>query len=328
LTSSQAGRDLLLSLSAGLLFFAAAAPTAKAQESTAVKPQSSPMAELDELAALSAASAINDAGPEGIMPAARGFNASVGTSSQHDSSNGWSSILTPNAAYRFNKHISVEAGVPIYTYINIYFDYGTAAKPDYNYALQGGVFGDTALSFEADARAFSTDYSGTVSLGLPSGNTDYGLGAGQVTYNINNHFEKAGIFTPDIELGFGDTSALVEQRVLKSYVAVGPMAHFQAGGSVGLPFNASFEANAYEELPTAKNLVYSSTGKGKKKVTTATNEDPSEDNGFIASLDVPLAPHVTLSGFYSRSLRDHDDVGGFSFTFLLKAPPRPAEWPR
>ena len=71
--------------------------------------------------------------------------------------------------------------------------------------------------------------------------------------------------------------------------------------------------------------MYSTTIKGKKKVTTATNTDPGEDNGFITSLDIPLSPHVTLSGFYSRSLRDHDDVGGFSFTFLLRAPPRLTE---
>ena len=114
----------------------------------------------------------------------------------------------------------------------------------------------------------------------------------------------------------------MDQRVLKSYVAVGPLAHFQAGTSVDLPFNASFEADAYEELPLAKDLVYSTTGKGKKKVTTATNEDPGEDNGFITSLDIPLSQHVTLSGFYSRSLRDHDDVAGFSLTLLAKAPPR------
>ena len=50
----------------------------------------------------------------------------------------------------------------------------------------------------------------------------------------------------------------------------------------------SFEADAYEELPLAKDLVYSTTGKGKKKVTTSTNEDPAEDNGFITSLDIPL----------------------------------------
>ena len=46
---------------------------------------------------------------------------------------------------------------------------------------------------------------------------------------------------------------------------MGPLAHFQAGASIYLPWNCTFEADAYEELPLAKNLVYSTTGKGKKK---------------------------------------------------------------
>jgi hypothetical protein len=275
------------------------------------------------LGGTSAGATTNDSGPTGIIPVARGFNASLGTSSQHDSSNGWSSVLNPNVAYRLNKYFSVDAGAPWYMYINIDADVGTKAKPLYQYSPKKSVFGDTSLSFHADATALTVDYNATVAMGLPSGNTDYGLGAGQVTYNINNHFERSlGIFTPDLELGFGDTSALVNQRVLKDYIAVGPLAHFQAGTSVDLPLRMSFEADAYEELPLAKDLVYSTTGKGKKKVTTSTNLDPAEDNGFTTSLDIPLSRHVTMSGFYSRSLRDHDDVGGFSFTFLLKAPPR------
>jgi hypothetical protein len=291
----------------------------------AVEGQAVPAGQLaDDLAVLSAADSINDSGPAGIVPATRGFNASFGTSQQHDSTNGWSWILNPNAAYRLNKYISVDAGTPIYIYVNVEDNVGSAAKPVYEQSIRHGAFGDTSLSFEGDLSALTVEYNGTLTLGLPSGNTDYGLGAGQVTYNFNNHFEKGlGIFTPDIELGFGDTSNLVEQRVLKSYVAVGPMAHFQAGTSVSLPRNMNFEADAYEELPTAKNLVYSTTGKGKKKVTTSTNEDPSEDNGFITSLDIPITPHLTLSGFYNRSLRDRVDVAGFSFTFLLKAPPQP-----
>ena len=56
--------------------------------------------DLDELGGLSAAAMTNDSGPAGIIPATKGFNASLGTSSQHDSSNGWSSLLTPNVAYR------------------------------------------------------------------------------------------------------------------------------------------------------------------------------------------------------------------------------------
>jgi hypothetical protein len=273
----------------------------------------------NDLAILDATASINDSGPDGIVPARRGFNASIGTSQQHDSSNGWSWILNSNAAYRFNKYLSVDAGLPIYIYIGIDGNVGTTAKPLYAQSIRHGAFGDTSLSFEGDLSALTVDYGGTFTLGLPSGNTDYGLGAGRVTYNFNNHFEKElGIFTPDIEVGIGDTTNLVEQRVLKSYVAVGPMAHFQAGTSVSLPKNMTFEANAYEELPLATNIVYSTTGKGKKKVTTATNQDPSEDNGFITALDIPVTPHMTMSGFYTRSLRDHDDVAGFSFTFLLK----------
>ena len=310
----QAGRGLLF-LSAMLFLFAVPI--------RALHAQAAPAAEMDELAAISAAAAPNDSGPEGIIPATKGFNASLGSSSQHDSTNGWSSILNPNVAYRFNKYFSVDAGTPIYLYINIDANVGTKAKPVFKYSPKRGAFGDTALSFEGDLSAFTVDYNGTFTLGLPSGNTDYGLGAGQVTYNINNHFEKGvGLFTPDIELGYGDTSNLVEQRILKSYVAVGPLAHFQAGTAVDLPFNVSFEADAYEELPLAKDLVYSTTGKGKKKVTTSTNLDPAEDNGFIASLDIPIARHLTMSGFYQRSLRDHDDVAGFSFTLLMRAPPR------
>lgn len=313
---SQAARGLLLSSSLCLLFLGVLVSRSHAQ--------ATPDSATDELGGITAAATTNDAGPAGIVPYVRGFNASLGTSSQHDSSNGWSSVLTPNVAYRFNKYFSADASVPWYMYINIDADVGTKAKPAYAYTPKKSVFGDTTLSAYADATAFTIGYNATVTMGLPSGNTAYGLGAGQVTFNINNHLEKAlGIFTPDIELGYGDSSVLVNQRVLKSYVAVGPLAHFQAGTSVDLPFNISFEADAYEELPLAKDIVYSTTGKGKKKVRTATNLDPAEDNGFITSLDIPLSRHVTMSGYYDRSLIDHDDVAGFSFTFLLRAAPRP-----
>jgi hypothetical protein len=337
---SRASRNLPSLLSAGLFFSAAlvlvaapvpsgraqAAQTHVTQASQANQAQTGQTSDLDELGGLSAAAMTNDSGPAGIIPVAKGFNASLGTTSQHDSSSGWSSLLTPNVAYRLDRFFSLDAGIPVYMYINIDDNVGTKAKPVYLYKTKNNVFGDTSLSFHGDASFLTIDYNGTVSMGLPSGNTDYGLGAGQVTYNINNHFEKnLGLFTPDIEFGFGDTSTLVNQRVVKSYVAVGPMAHFQAGTAVDLPWRMSFAADAYEELPLDKNLVYSTTGSGKKKVTTATNTDPAEDNGFITALDIPLSRHITMSGFYSRSLRDREDTAGFSFTFLLRPPPRPRE---
>ena len=36
------------------------------------------------------------------------------------------------------------------------------------------------------------------------------------------------------------------------------------------------------------------------------------------ALDIPLNRHITLSGFYNRSLRNKIDTAGFSLTFLLR----------
>ena len=276
---------------------------------------------MDLLSGIAAAAASNDMGPAGIIPVMRGFNFALVTSSQHDSSGGWSSLIMPNLAYRFNQHFSVNAGAPVYTYIKIYENVGTAAKPVYRYVPEDGAWGDTWLSLQVDVLKRSVYYSSTISMGMPSGNTKLGLGAGQTTYDINNHFEKSvRMFTPELELGVGNTSSLVDQRIRKDYVSVGAMAHFRTGIAAELPWNMSFEANAYEQLPLSKDLIYSTTGSGKKKKTTVTNVGPAEDNGFLTSLDISLSPHATISGFYSRSLRNRDDVAGFSFTFLLRSP--------
>jgi len=107
LTISRASHGLLVC--AGLLCFAISGGRLRAQ--------ATPAGDVDAL--LDEAAAINDSGPEGIIPATHGFNASLGTTSQHDSTNGWSSILNPNLAYRFNKYFSVDASVPLFTYINV-----------------------------------------------------------------------------------------------------------------------------------------------------------------------------------------------------------------
>jgi outer membrane protein W len=267
-------------------------------------------------------STANGAGPAGIIPYTKGFNLSLGTSSQHDSSDGWSSVLTPGAAYRLNRYFSANVSIPIYAYINVEVTGGTKLKPTYNLATKHGVLGDTTVAAHLDLYTI-VDYNASVSLGLPSGNSNYGLGAGQPTFDINNHFEKSfGIFSPDIEVGFGDSASLVNRRILKGYTTVGYNAHFQAGLSMELPHNINFSADAYEQMPISTSTIHSTTTRGKKKVTTNTSVSGGEDNGFLTSLDIPVNRHVTLSGFYNRSLRGHDDVAGFSFTFLLKAAPR------
>jgi hypothetical protein len=270
----------------------------------------------------SAAATTNDAGPTGIIPFTHSLNASLGATSQRDSGSGWASILTPGIAYRFNPFLSLNASVPVYGYINVEANTGTKAKPVYTPTTKHGVLGDASLAAQFDAHLSLLDYNSTLSMGLPSGNTAYGLGAGTVTGDFNNHVEKSiGIFSPDIEFGLGTSSGLIGTRVRKSYTATGTLAHFQAGTSIDLPLDMSLEADGYEQLPLNASTIYSITGIGRKKDNKTTTSS-AEDNGLTVSLDAPLNGHMTLSGFYNRSFRTGDNVVGFSATFLLKVPPK------
>jgi hypothetical protein len=268
-----------------------------------------------------------DVGPAGIIPLTKGFNASLATTSQHDSADGWSSLLSPDVAYRFNDHFSLNLDVPVYLYINVVTTtkkktaQGTTATVS-GLATRHLLMGDTTLTGGFDAHPRWFDYNLTGTLGLPTGDDADGLGAGQATYAFINHFEHplGDIFTPDIELGVDDNPNLTNSRVRKSYEVVGPSAHFQAGVDVSLPWKMEFETDAYEELPIGTQTVTSTTTKGKKgkQVTTTTQESVGEDNGFTNALDIPLNRHITLSGFYNRSLRNKIDTAGFSLTFLLR----------
>ncbi|MHB1701567.1 MAG: hypothetical protein ACYCSN_15855 [Acidobacteriaceae bacterium] len=259
--------------------------------------------------------------PSKLIRFGQNLDASLTSMVEHDSSNGWSSIQTPCVSYRIDRHFNLDASVAIYTYINVDETHGTFAAPFYVLASHTGAPGDTVLALQFSAAPNAFDLTTTASLGLPSGESSYGLGAGRPTYDFNNQAQKSfGIVAPDIEVGLGDSNRLVSERVHKSYTTVGPLAHFQAGSSIQLPYQISFESDAYEELPLSSATLYSSTRRGKKKVTTTKNASLAEDNGFISTLYVPLNSHLLLSGVYNRSLRGATDIVEMSITFLLKAP--------
>jgi hypothetical protein len=266
-----------------------------------------------------------DWGPAGIIPVRKGPNLAFTTTSQHDSSNGWSSVDFPYFAWRFSRHLSADMSVPIYGHIDVVITGGTTAKPTYTKAAKRFVLGDMNINGHYEIEGKFLSYLLTGTLGLPTGDQKFGLGSGQVTYDFSNHIEKNfNFFAPNIEAGIGDSSGTIGTRVQKNYTTVGHLAHFQAGATFYLPFRMAFESDAYENLPLSTQILYSTTTQGKKKVTTATNVGLAEDNGFTNSLDIPLNPHVTLSGTYNRSLRSHIDTVGFSLTFLLKTQPSEA----
>ena len=259
----------------------------------------------------------------GVIPYTKGLNAALTVTSQHDSASGWSNIIIPNVAYRYNSHFSAEISTPLYTYFQANTNVGTTAAPKFALKEQGPLWGDTTLSFHYDVAAHNFMlYSSTVAFGFATGDSKYGLSAAQTTYDFNNRFELNIPFSPYVELGVGDASSLVNQRLLRDIITVGPLAHFQLGTTIDLPLNLSFTAGAFEQLPIGDQKLYDTVIRNKRTVTTIVGRGVAEDNGFISSLDIPLDRHVTLTGFYTRSLRQHDDTAGFAFTFLLRPLPK------
>jgi len=308
------------------VFFCATPPALFAQ--TAVPaPTSTTGATTAAPVATSADGAVNGAA---ASPIVKGFNFAISDSSQHSSGSGWTNTLGPDISFRYNKALSGDFSIPYYTYLQTTLAGGTVLHPTVTPYTANNVIGDAAASLHLDVPANQFDYNLTVSGGFPIGNTTYGLSAQEYTYNVNNHVEGSiGPFTPEIELGIGDSSNLMQHRVLRTELIVGELAHFQAGTSVDLPFGMSFSFDAYEDMPleNLNNYKHVVVGKRKIKETILGGSGPSEDNGLENELDIPLSPHWTLSGTYTRDLRAKEDIAGFGISYILRVPKKAAPAP-
>lgn len=270
------------------------------------------------------------AGPPLSQPAARvpensegtslhGFNAGITFAGIHDSVVGWSTLATPAIGYNFNEVFSIDATLPIYMY-RLAESRSARPRPTQLLVNQRGELGDFVLNLHAQFQPRFAEYQITGSVTAPSGDEAYGLTTGRCTFDFNNRFERSfGRFTPNIELGAGDSSTLVNRIVDKNYTSLGPLSHFQIGVGVDLIRGISFETDAYEQLPIGDQKIYGPSRNGK--ATVVTGHAVTEDNGFTNSLEIPLDRHTSLSGYYSRSLRLHIDSVAFGITYVLRAPP-------
>lgn len=258
-----------------------------------------------------------------------GFNFSLDYTGQHNSATGWATIVTPTLSYRFNRHLSVDASVPWYATLNA--NVATTKAGVTTYPLKSGtnLLGDTDIVGHLEFVPRKLVYQLNTTVGLDTGNYRYGLSANTTTYNITNHADyELGPFTPDLEFGFGNSSALANTHVRKAYTAVGPLANFQAGTWIELPFNMGLDLEAYEDLPVGNQNVYGTITKKNKKGKTVTKSilegtGVAEDNGFNTELDLPLGHHFLLNGTYERSLVQGLDTVSAGITWTLRAPKIP-----
>jgi hypothetical protein len=248
-----------------------------------------------------------------------GWNAGVTISAVHSSLTGWATLATPAIGYSFNDTFSIDAEIPIY-FFRLADTLSTHPKPNAELVPRRGEFGDVVFGLHANFVPRFFQYQLTGAFTAPSGDEKYGLTTGRVTFDISNVFQRSyGRFTPIVEMGGGDSTTLVNRTVTKNYTSLGPLAHFQLGLGIDLFHGISFESDAYEELPIGDQKIYGPSRNGKATVVTGHNV--TEDNGFTNSLDIPLNRNITLSGYYSRSLRLHTDTSAVGITYVLRSTP-------
>ncbi len=261
----------------------------------------------------------------GLSSFLRGFNAGVTISGLHDAQSGYATLAQPAVGYSFNSVFTFDITVPVYLYRLAAAQDLTIPLSQRELSPQRAEFGDTLFGLHAQFLPRLFDYQVTLSATAPTGDLNHGLSSGRATFDLSNHFDhQFHRMSPYVEIGIGDSSTLADQLLNRNFTTLGPLAHFQAGTAFPLMFGASFATNAYEQLPIGDQKIYETIARpNAPTISVVAGRGIAEDNGFTNTLDIPLRSRTTVSGYYNRSLRFHDDTVSFGITFVLRGT-RPA----
>lgn len=258
----------------------------------------------------------NDTAPPPVL----GFNFSLNYTGQHNSDTGWAQIAAPDLSYRLNRHLSFDSSIGYFPSLNAYVTTNTNGVKAQALRTGHNLLGDLETSGHYSLGAEKLDEEVAATVGLPTGNVRYGIGAGTVTYNVTNHVDyPLGWFDPDAEVGIGNSSELSNRVVSRTYTAVGLQANFQAGGSIDLPWRLNLDIEGYEQLPIDLQNVFGTITKKKTKQTLA-GAGTAEDNGISSELEFDLSDHLKLAASYTRSFIQGLDTAALGLTWTLRAP--------
>lgn len=255
----------------------------------------------------------------GMGTLVRGLNAGITYSSVHDSSIGWSVLITPAISFTFSAHYSADASTTIYPY-RLAQNQNAVAPPTQRLVTTHGDVGDTLIAVHGYFNPHAFQQTVTASMIAPTGNRDDGLGTGRVTFDLSDHVERyVGQTGFIVDIGAGDSSGLFNRLVTDEFSSLGAIAHFQTGLIYWLPGRNYIQSVAYEQLPLGNQKVYTTlSAPGRPTQTVVAGRGVSEDNGFTTSVGLPLTSQVTLSGYYNRSLRLRLDTVSVGLTFVLR----------
>jgi hypothetical protein len=216
--------------------------------------------------------------------------------------------------YNFSRHFGIDAGVPLY-----FVTTPSSIKKNNPGAVSGIGIGTFFTDLRLNYPNQSLNYSSTIHLTAPTGDTKKGFSTGHATWNFANHFDHAfGDFSPYFDLGVGNT--LMDTKFFhRPFISFGYNAQFE-GGLEYDPGKFSFSASAYDVAPWGNQTVISrifrcgsaakcgaSGSSTNRKGFTSSNvttggADLVRDNGFNAGIDYKPLGYVDLEFDFSRSV--------------------------
>src|ERR1700720_2379897 len=207
-------------------------------------------------------------------------------------SDGFITDINSTVGYVFNRHFSVNMGVP-YLFVS-----PSSSKTG---ATSTSGLGNPSLGFRYSTKGPLLDFSTGLSGALPVASSAKGLSTGRVTFDWDNHFAHGfDRLTPFLDVGVANS--VPDTRFLqRPYTSLGTLAHFEGGSELDLGEKLSISASGYYILPWGTQEIFV---RGKKSSPGSTKGGASltRDDGINLGLDYNLTRFVDLSAGYSYSV--------------------------
>jgi hypothetical protein len=216
--------------------------------------------------------------------------------------------------YNFTRHFSADLGVPVY-----FVSSASSIKKNNPGAVSGVGIGSFFTDLKFNYPGQPLNYTSTIHLTAPTGETKKGFSTGHATWNFSNHVDHAfGDFSPFFNAGVGN-SVLDTRFFHRPFITFGYNAQFE-GGIEYDPGNFSFSVSAYDVAPWGNQTVFSRVfrcGSSSKcsagspstnrkgflsSSVTSGAADLVRDNGLNAGIDYKPISYLDFEFDFSRSV--------------------------
>ena len=226
--------------------------------------------------------------------------------------------LDTTVGYSFNKHFSVDGGLPLFF-----------VRPSGTATARAGVadtngIGNAYLELRFVAPNPAINYSCALTGTAPTGDKSRGLSTGRATVDWTNRFDRSfSQLTPFGAIGFANTVSDTPLFV-RPYTTLGFVTHLEGGAAYRVTRFLDVGAGAYAIVPAGQQTIVSelvtqststTAGSGKKNSGRGGNQGAFEttsvavgsadlvrDHGFSVWGSTHLSKALTLQVGYTRSI--------------------------